>query len=372
MSLIAGGACTFSKRPDQYIQGVTGPTCKSMTGHTFSDGVSDLRDTTGALGALLGSCSDGIMPLPSYMEEVLAKALVERIPCIEMVRYMLNGGDATTAALRYARAYTGRPEILYTGYHGCSGEYTYNTPPAKGCVNGHCLKMDTIEGLIAMLEADPTDVAAVIIEPIELDLDVRDKLEALRMMCTDTGVVLIFDCIITGGRVPHLTVANWYGIKPDLICLGKALGGGYPLSILGGRRDIMQDEEVFISYTFAGFPPSLDRAYKMLCELTDDHLQAWWDRCDALRKAINVLPYDLKIHGYATRGTWVGPDRIKYLYWQEMHDRGWHIGRPWFPRYDWPEQFYVDFFEDTKKSLGRIRGGKVKHRGTWPKELFKR
>ncbi|MEI8377694.1 MAG: aminotransferase class III-fold pyridoxal phosphate-dependent enzyme, partial [bacterium] len=107
---------------------------------------------------------------------------------------------------------------------------------------------------------------------------VKEKLLTIRKICDTYDIPLIFDEIITGCRVPNFTVANWYGIQPDLICMGKALAGGYPLSVLGGLKKIMSNRDVFVSYTFSGLPVALYRAIEVMHELDDVTLQDFWQR----------------------------------------------------------------------------------------------
>jgi glutamate-1-semialdehyde aminotransferase len=370
---IFGGASTFSKMASVYpscmyqtMAGAVGQNIIAGDGRAFFDTVS-------ALGSqLIDYENKGSMMSLSYVgESTLADMLAERIPCIEMVRYGCNGADATEGAIRYARKYTRRKRILSVGYHSCQSPFTWTTPPALGCINGGVIAVDNFDTLINSLSTCKTDdIAAVIIEPVMLDIHVYPKLKEIRDLTKTHGIVLIFDEIITGFRFKDLCVTNYHKIQPDLILLGKALGGGYPLSIIGGSRDIMNCP-VFHSYTFAGFPLSIDSAIKTV-KIVDKEIDKFWEISGKFMDDFNRLPHRLKLNGYNTRGVWTGTDALKYTFWQQMLKSGYLIGPAFFPRIRWTEENFSDLLSASRRALEDIEKNHIELEGEIPQPIFKR
>src|SRR5262249_42643419 len=193
---------------------------------------------------------------PTAREIVLAKLIVGAVPSIEKVRLTSSGTEATMAALRLARGYTGRAKIIkFAGcYHGHSdallvragsGILTFSLPDSQGVPEAFAsqtllAEYNDLASVEAYLKAEPAAVAAVIVEPIPgnmgLILPKPGFLGDLRTLTRDYGVVLIFDEVISGFRVARGGAQEIYGIDPDLTCLGKVMGGGLPLAAVGGKR----------------------------------------------------------------------------------------------------------------------------------------
>jgi glutamate-1-semialdehyde 2,1-aminomutase len=363
-NMIFGGASTFSKMHCNY------PECIPE----YSSGSDGFFDTISALGArLINMEDDGAMrSLPSAEESVLADILKKHFPFIEMVRYGCNGADATEGAIRYARAFTGRPLVYCVGYHSCQSAFTFNSPPALGCINGLVQQFNSLDDLILALMnlRDDHTVGAAIIEPVTLDLNIRVHLSQIRDLTKEKGIVLVFDEIITGFRVPTRSISTWYGITPDLILFGKALGGGYPLSIIGGPRSIM-DVPVFHSYTFAGLPRALQNAIE-ICSIPDEELMRFWVDAGRFMENYNRLHDDLKLNGYNTRGVWTGPDELKYTFWQEMFKRRILLGPAFFPRMSWKKEHYDNILNESISVFNEIELGNVSLEGRIPEPIFKR
>jgi glutamate-1-semialdehyde 2,1-aminomutase len=197
---------------------------------------------------------------PTELEVEMAETIIDMVPSIEMVRMVNSGTEATMSAIRLARGFTGRDKIIkFEGcYHGHadsllvsagSGVATLGIPGSPGvpkdlAMHTISLPYNNLDSVMTAFEKHGKDTAAVIIEPVAgnmgLVLPDRDFLSGLRKITKETGVLLIFDEVITGFRVAPGGAQEFYGIMPDLTCLGKIIGGGLPVGAYGGRRDIME------------------------------------------------------------------------------------------------------------------------------------
>lgn len=197
---------------------------------------------------------------PTLAETKLAELVHEFFPTVEMVRMVNSGTEATMSALRLARAYTGREKIVkfegcYHGHHDSllvkagSGATTLGVPDSPGVPKGVAadtltVPYNNIEALEAVFREQGEAIAAVIIEPtpgnMGLVLPQKGYLQAVRKLTEQYGTVLIFDEVMSGFRASRGGSQAVYGIRPDLTCLGKIIGGGLPVGAYGGRRDIME------------------------------------------------------------------------------------------------------------------------------------
>jgi len=185
---------------------------------------------------------------------------IAELLCLEMVRLVSSGTEATMTAIRLARGFTGRSRIIkFEGcYHGHSdgllvkagsGALTFGQPSSSG-VPAEIAALTTVldyndaAGLERAFAESGNEIAAVIVEPVAGNMNLvtprREFLDAMRNLCTKYGAVLILDEVMTGFRVSLQGAQGYYGIKPDLVTLGKVMGGGLPAAAFGGRRDIMQ------------------------------------------------------------------------------------------------------------------------------------
>jgi glutamate-1-semialdehyde 2,1-aminomutase len=197
---------------------------------------------------------------PTAGEVELAETIAQAYPSIEMLRLVSSGTEAAMSAIRVARGATGR-ELLVKfdgGYHGHadsllvkagSGGATLSIPDSGGVPAGLAALTLTAPfndagAVRAIFETRGAEVAAVIVEPVAGNMGVVPPapgfLETLRDLCTHHGAVLIFDEVITGFRVAYGGAQTLYGIRPDLTCLGKIIGGGLPVGAYGGRADLMR------------------------------------------------------------------------------------------------------------------------------------
>jgi glutamate-1-semialdehyde aminotransferase len=219
----------------------------------------------------LGSVFSQTHPL----EVEVAELLTEVIPCAEMVRFGKNGSDATTAAIRVARAYTGRDHVAICGYHGWHDWYIATTTrdagiPASVGKLSHTFGYNDLGSLEALFDQYPQQIAAVVMEPIGVVQPEPGFLTGIQELCRRHGAVLIFDEIVTGFRLALGGAQEVFGVTPDLACFGKAMGNGFPISALVGRRDIMEVcDTIFFSGTFGGETISL-----AACQATIDTMRA--------------------------------------------------------------------------------------------------
>jgi glutamate-1-semialdehyde 2,1-aminomutase len=197
---------------------------------------------------------------PTASELEIAELLCKLLPSLEMVRLVSSGTEATMTAIRLARGFTGRSRIIkFEGcYHGHSdgllvkagsGALTFGQPSSSG-VPAEIAALTTVldyndaAGLERAFAESGNEIAAVIVEPVAGNMNLvtprREFLDAMRNLCTKYGAVLILDEVMTGFRVSLQGAQGYYGIKPDLVTLGKVMGGGLPAAAFGGRRDIMQ------------------------------------------------------------------------------------------------------------------------------------
>lgn len=225
---------------------------------------------------------------PTGLELEMAETINKLVPSMEQIRLVSSGTEATMSAIRVARGFTGRSKLVkFEGcYHGHadsllvkagSGLLTFGEPdsagvPAEVAANTLTLPYNNVEQLEALFKLSGEELACVIIEPVVGNMNlVKPKeafLKALRELCTQHGVVLIFDEVMTGFRV-HLGGAQaLYGIKPDMTTLGKVIGGGLPVGAFGGRKDIMSGlaplGKVYQAGTLSGNPVAVTAGLKTL------------------------------------------------------------------------------------------------------------
>lgn len=383
-AVFAQGCNTYSKRSDQYVEGAypthcddmdlngmgLGPrpclaTCVEGGGHRL------LVDYVCGLGSNLIDIRNNFS-LPTTLEVLVAEQVKALFPCIEKLRILKTGSDACSAAVRIARAFTGREEVWGSGYHGWHNWTISQEEPGKGCVPEMYRKFPTLDSLADSLGVFCNNLAAVIVEPVQLDMNVEPQLKEIRRICTRRGIVLIFDEVISGFRVPKYSFSNLMGIEPDILCLGKALGSGYPLAIVGGREDIMETPGYFISSTHNGEASALREALHTLDFLNEQKLLELWARGNAFREAFNSLSPKIRIAGYATRGELQGEETFKALFMQEMVKRGYFFGRAWFITFAHTTEILAGTVETAAKVVKDIEAGRVRLEGQLPRPVFRR
>ncbi|WP_202301126.1 glutamate-1-semialdehyde 2,1-aminomutase [Dryocola clanedunensis] len=229
---------------------------------------------------------------PTEMEVKMAELVCELVPTMDMVRMVNSGTEATMSAIRLARGFTGRDKIIkFEGcYHGHadhllvkagSGALTLGQPNSPGVPADfakHTLTC-TYNDLASVREAFelyPQDVACIIVEPVAGNMNCippnADFLPGLRALCDEFGALLIIDEVMTGFRVALAGAQSYYGVEPDLTCLGKIIGGGMPVGAFGGRRDVMEalapTGPVYQAGTLSGNPIAMAAGFACLTEVS--------------------------------------------------------------------------------------------------------
>jgi glutamate-1-semialdehyde 2,1-aminomutase/spore coat polysaccharide biosynthesis protein SpsF len=276
--------------------------------------------------------------LPTELEMQLAERLVKHIPCAEMVRFGKNGTDATSAAIRLARAATRRDRVMLCGYHGWQDWYIGATSrnlgvPSAVSALSHMVPYGDPAAVEALLTKHPKEFAALILEPAGMVEPPAGYLQNLKELVHRHGALLIFDEIITGFRWSLGGAQAYYSVTPDLACFGKAMGNGMPISAVVGRAGIMRlMEDIFFSGTFGGEALSLAAAIatidKIEREQVTEHL--WRMGTGLKRKAsAKIAEAELdKVIELVGTGPWViltyrdhpngSKDAIKTLFLREM------------------------------------------------------
>lgn len=231
------------------------------------------------IAAVQSAAADGTsFGAPTKSEVELAELVVDAVPSIEKVRFVNSGTEATMSAVRLARGYTGRKMVVkFDGcYHGHadsflvkagSGVLTLGIPGSPGVPedivkNTMSIPYNNVEALEKTLRDLSLDIACVIVEPVAGNMGCVPPapgfLETLRALTAELGIVLIFDEVITGFRLSYGGAQQYFGVTPDLTCLGKIIGGGLPVGAYGGREDIMNciapDGPVYQAGTLSGNP----------------------------------------------------------------------------------------------------------------------
>lgn len=309
--LIPSCSQTFSKGPTQYVQGVAPAfLARGQGSHVWDVDGNEYIDYPMALGpVILGHNYPAVteavdrqavegtsFSLPHPLEVEVAELLVEMLPCAEMVRFGKNGSDATSGAVRVARAFTGRDVIACCGYHGWQDWYVGTTTRSKGVPEAVRrltvpFEYNNIASLERIFEEHQGEVAAVIMEPVGV-VEPRDTfLQQVADLTRREGAVFIYDEVVTGFRLARGGAQEYYGVLPDLACVGKAMANGYPVAAVVGRRDIMAlFDEVFFSFTFGGEMVSLAAAKATLQIIRDEPvIEHLWTQGRRLQDGYNEL-----------------------------------------------------------------------------------
>lgn len=304
------------------------------------------------------------LSLGTTLEVQAAERVKEFFPWVERVKFLKTGTEACMGAIRFARAFNGRPFIATRGYHGWSDEFVSMTPPARGLIQS--MRMQTL----TTLEAINEQTAAVIVEPVETEVDLK-WLKRLKEVCQEKGALLIYDEVITGFRFLKHSVARHSDILPDLIVIGKAMAGGMPLAAICGRADILDQPDVFVSSTYAGERLSLAACLTVMDQLQNKHLiEILFEQGTFFQNRFNdIWPRGVRLQGYGTRGVFVGEPLVKALFFQEACKAGILFGPSWF--YAFPHmELNEQVLDSCRDILNRIKTGSVTLEGEMPQSPF--
>jgi glutamate-1-semialdehyde 2,1-aminomutase len=285
------------------------------------------------------------LAIATPLEVELAQTISRLVPSMEVMRFVVTGTEATMMAFRTARAFTGRPRIArfeghYHGQHdaalvsgahvGGAEDRPEAVPDGAGITRGVLedvvvLPWNDIDVVALVVREASHDLAAIILEPVpfsNLGGEEPDPefLRALRELTRERGVLLIFDEVVTGFRLGLGGAAAHFGFAPDLHCFGKAVGGGFPIGVFGGRRDVMEAvvtpipgdphaaETIFQSGTFSGAPPTMAAGLTMLRELEHTDAIAVADaRAEAVRAGWRQVVDELGLAAQVTgMSSWLG------------------------------------------------------------------
>lgn len=294
---------TLAKGPTQYVNGVApkylerGKGCRvwDVDGNEYIDynmGIGPL-----SLGYAYPAVDEAIrkqlekgitFSLMSPLEVELCELIHAHIPNAEAIRISKTGCDVTSAAVRVARAFTGRDKILCCGYHGWHDWYVATTARAKGVPQAvadltFTFNYNDLESVKKSLDAN---TAAVILEPVVFQEPKDNFLQEVQALCKANGTLLIFDEMWTGFRLAVGGAQEYFQITPDLACYSKAVANGAPISLLTGRREIMHlfEEEVFFFTTFGGEALSLAAALATVKEIVDKNVPKYLNEKGAILK----------------------------------------------------------------------------------------
>ena len=296
---VPGQAQTFSKAWTQYPLGAAPVfAAKADGGRVWDADGNEFIDWPMALGPLLlghnhpavnQAIRDRLdlgvaFSLPNIEELQLAERLIDWFPYGERVRFGKNGSDATSGAVRAARAFTGRDKILCCGYHGWQDWFIGTTTRGAGVPDAVAaltipFAYNDISELSDLIDLHKGEVAAIIIEPMGIIEPKPGYLAAVRKLADAHDIVLIFDECWTGFRIHREGAFGKFGVAPDLACFGKALGSGVPISVIIGRADVMEIfDEAFYSFTFGGDLLGITAANAVLDILESEPVLAHVDR----------------------------------------------------------------------------------------------
>ncbi|MBZ9533591.1 glutamate-1-semialdehyde 2,1-aminomutase [Cytobacillus oceanisediminis] len=247
---------------------------------------------------------------PTLIENQLAALVQERVPSIEIIRMVSSGTEATMSAIRLARGYTGRNKIIkFEGcYHGHgdsllikagSGVATLGLPDSPGvpesvAANTITVAYNDLESVKYAFSMYGEDIAAIIAEPVAGNMGVVPPkpgfLQGLRDVTTEYGALLIFDEVMTGFRVDYGCAQGYFGISPDITCLGKVIGGGLPVGAYGGKAEIMNQiapsGPIYQAGTLSGNPLAMTAGFETLSQLTPDTYKIFIEKADRLEEGL--------------------------------------------------------------------------------------
>ncbi len=309
---------TLAKGPGQFMKGLAPKYLKrGKDAHVWDVDGNEFIDYNMGIGPIsLGYCydkvdqaiinqlKDGItFSLMHELEVELSELVHEIIPNAESIRISKTGADVCSAAVRVARAFTGRSKVLCCGYHGWHDWYIGITSRDKGIPQEvkdltNTFDYNNIESVINSIDED---TACVILEPFIFEAPKDNFLQKLQEVCKANGTLLIFDEMWTGFRIALGGAQEYFGVTPDLAVYSKAFANGMPISLLTGRKDVMQlfEKDVFFFTTFGGEALSMAAAIATITEMKEKNVSFVLDaKGKLLKDGYNKIAQDLGIDSY--------------------------------------------------------------------------
>lgn len=347
LKVIPNGVQTESKRPDRHVKGVYPKWIDSAKGAYVTSGDREYLDYSCALGAIILGYgfepvtqavmkvvkSGNLFNLPHKMETQLAEIIVDMIPSAEKMRFLKTGSEACAAAVRIARAYTGRDKIICMGYHGWHDwcQYTANNC-TRGIPKQNVIRADHGLDLKGLFTKHGKKIAAVIMEPYIYKELSQQYLRGLQHLCKTNGTVWIFDECITGFRTKKHSAQAHYKITPDLTVLSKAMANGIPMSCICGKADLIDvlKKDVFVSGTFNGDLIGIAASIATLTFLREnpvaEHIWTVGGKLQGSFASMIEKPGlvdHIKVDGVPCRQRFIFDSKaLKCLFWQECLKRG--------------------------------------------------
>lgn len=366
IKVIPGATQTLSKGADRFVNGVSPKFLRNAIGSLVVDvDDNEFIDWPMGLGAIilghsntevrrfvekrLRNLDGNSLTLPHEIEVALAEKLVEILPCAEMVRFCKNGSDATEGAIRIARAVTNRKHVAVCGYHGSHDWSAVTGGLKRGLIDDgyvHQFEYNNPNSLHNIL--DEFECAAIIMEQ-GLEEPVATPYGNFLQLVADYAhsfdSLFILDEIVTGFRYALGGASQLYNVTPDLTCYGKAMGNGFPISCIVGKRDYMEtlNDGVFFSNTFSGETTAIAAALKTIEIIERENvIEQLWEKGRLVRAGIeaaaNNVGLKINLRGNPVRSVLEIPDEngknnlLAYsLFLQETHKRGVLFGIPIFP-----------------------------------------
>lgn len=312
------GAYAWDVDGNKYVDyvGTWGP---AILGHADDD-VLEAVGKTMAKGTSFGA--------PSPLENELAKAVIDAVPSVEMVRFTNSGTEACMGMIRLVRAHTGREKVIkFEGcYHGHadaflvqagSGVATLGLPDSPGVPSAatkatFCAEYNNVDSVRKIFEENPDEIAAIILEPVVGNSGfikpTKEFLQSMRELATKHGALLVFDEVMTGFRVSYGGAQEYFGVTPDVTTMGKVIGGGLPVGAYGGRKDIMQQVApagpMYQAGTLSGNPLAMTAGIETMKKLKEKGVYDELERKS--KKLVEGIMEAGKKHGHAITGDWAG------------------------------------------------------------------
>lgn len=387
--VLAQGSCgTNSKRPSQYVRGVF-PEYLHKASECYVWDLDNKRyiDFVGGLGTIIlgydhpkvreaveKQLKTGYISgsMPTTLEVETAELISNMFPTCQRIRFLKTGSEACAAAVRIARAHTNKLYLKSDGYHGHNDIFTSLTPPALGV-------RDDFKVVKIRNRTTFGNVAASIVEPFMLeDTDERksELADESEWIHSQNGM-MIFDEVVTGCRVDGWSVATQVQdkIDVDIQVLGKAIANGFPLSVVGGKKDVMDSKEYFISSTFSGEAMSLAACKATLEELRTKSMKDLIFYAKRFRDNFNEMckPINVEMRGYGTRGMLDITNYHTALLAQECCKGGILFGKAFFYHFGHLESGIEEYvFNIISDAVNKIKGGFLELEGDLPRETFAR